>query len=73
MENKEEMKAKNILKDMPNVKQGSDDFYGRQTVLNALNKVLDRNKELIEENSLLKEGYKQISDFMDNNIKPQNQ
>ena len=47
------MKAKEILKDMPSVKQGLDDFYGRQTVLNALNKVLNQNKELIENNKHL--------------------
>jgi len=34
-------KAEEILKDMPSVNQGLDDFYGRQTVLNALNKALN--------------------------------
>jgi len=33
-------KAEEILKSMPSVKDGLDDFYGRQTVLNALNEAL---------------------------------
>ena len=38
-----------ILKEMPSVKMGLDDFYGRQTVLNALNKVLNQ----VNKNDLL--------------------
>ena len=34
-----------------------------------MNYAKSKNKELIEENNLLKDGYKQISDFMENNLK----
>ena len=34
-------KAREILEQMPDVKIGLDSFYGRQTVLNALNKALN--------------------------------
>ena len=30
-----------ILKDMPSVKIGLDDFYGRQTVINVLKQLID--------------------------------
>lgn len=38
--------AEEILKEMPSVKQGLDDFYGRQTVLNGLNLALNHNEPL---------------------------
>jgi len=38
--------AEQILKDMPSIKQGLDDFYGRQTVLNALNLALSQGQIL---------------------------
>ena len=41
--------AEKILKEMPSVKMGIDDFYGRQTVLNALNKALSQ----VNKNDLL--------------------
>lgn len=40
------MTAEEILKDMPSIKQGFDDFYGRQTVLNALNLALSQEQSL---------------------------
>ena len=42
------MEIEGIIKGMPSVKMGLDDFYGRQTVLNALKsqqKEIDQLKE----------------------------
>ena len=38
--------AEQILKDMPSIKQGLDNFYGEQTVLNALNLALKQGQIL---------------------------
>ena len=38
--------AEQILKDMLSIKQGLDDFYGKQTVLKALNLALKQGQTL---------------------------
>jgi hypothetical protein len=53
-------KEKTILKEMPSVKMGLDDFYGRQTVLKALKA---QQKEIDQLKNELKKAYNDLSNF----------
>ena len=49
------MKIEGIIKGMQSVKMGLDDFYGRQTVLNALKSQQKEIDQLKQSNKLMNE------------------